>query len=141
MNCHRIRLHGPWKASHQPGGTSSDGPECVRLERAFHKPSGIQAGDRLMIGWRTAEGIAPRRVRLNQTEVDPHLSEEFWGLDVSTTLIGYNVLEIDLPVASLSDGWSVGRFQPGPTSSFLVEVFLEITSCESGPERSTHPSI
>ena len=138
MSQHRIRLHGPWTASLHLGGQHPRGKgapfvSCVTLERAFHKPSGLQSNDQVILHWKTAFGISPTEVRLNQSAVSTHQSEEYWWLDVSATLLSYNQLEIDLPVSSLVDGWSVGRFEPGVKSFFLLEVFLEISSAETRP--------
>jgi hypothetical protein len=93
---HPIRLRGPWDA--QP---LADSPGLVRLTRRFHRPTGLDGGERV---WLAIDApAAPSRVVLNGVLAgQPSRSSPFrW--DITDLLQPYNELQVDTAGPSPGD--------------------------------------
>ncbi len=84
---HVIRLRGPWQ--------SSDVGDVVRWLRAFHKPTGLETGERV---WLVVELTGSRAaVRLNGRLLGGvGLGDAVGRFDITDLLADRNALEIDV---------------------------------------------
>ena len=106
---HRIRLKGPWDAAFVDSATGVTGEwrrfqvpvawrdlwgeraGTVRLRRRFHRPSGLEPGDRVMIRIPDGAGVAGE-FSINSHTVSAD-SEEHGLYDVSPYLIAFNEIQ------------------------------------------------
>jgi len=107
---HTIRLRGPWDFVPQ-----EDPPGTTRCTRHFHKPTGLDSGERV---WLVIEGLAgTAQVSVNDTALAQASGMSLIRFDLTTLLRPHNELIIDIACPPNSD---LVRF-PG-------EVRLEIES-------------
>ena len=93
---HTIRLRGPWEVA-----PLADSPGTTRCIRRFHKPTGLDAGERVWLVIEELPGQA--RVSLNAApiaEVDRNSTRR---LDITPLLRPHNELAIDVACPADSD--------------------------------------
>ena len=86
---HVIRLRGPWQQESRPGG-------IVRYSRRFHKPTGLEGGERV---WLVIDSAASGTLLNNQP-----LAAEHGRCDVTELLAGSNFLVIEASELESTDG-------------------------------------
>lgn len=89
---HRIRLHAQWKRD-------TSNPEVSRFLRAFHAPTGLQTTDRVCFT-ATLATLPPwnphsLKVRLNETELSPHITDTLLIVELTPHLRPFNQLQLE----------------------------------------------
>jgi hypothetical protein len=100
---HIIRLRRPWELAEGPARPGAAPGTCWTLRRGFHRPSGLQAGDRIVLivdlqnvsGLRSICGLTLNEQPLPFSSVERTAARS----DLQGRLQAYNVLTVEFSVS------------------------------------------